>query len=184
MKKFLAEISSIHNGYSLRSPKAEYVNPNIIWILPEHISAQQFPLSPKIEVKLAKNITKLQEGDVLLTNRGYFKAAIFTGASYPALASSGVWIIRPKQEYLNPAFLTCWLNSSYGQKALQGVWSSFTTIKFIRKEDIEKLEIPLPGLEKQKILGSIYNCLVKQRILQEYNLNLKQQLLESAMGNL
>ena len=70
---FLNELASIHSGYSLRNPYAEFQRPNVGWITPSHIIAQNFNQLPEIEVKLVKNITVLKPGDVLLTNRVQFK---------------------------------------------------------------------------------------------------------------
>ena len=176
----LKELATIHSGYSLRNPFEEFILPNVEWIQPSHVTAQNFINLPRITVKLAKNITVLQAGDVLLTSRVNFKAALISEpTSMPTLASVGIWIIRPDQSRLHPGFLTFWLNSTQGQKALQGLGNEFTTIKFIRKDDLEGLSIPLPSMAKQEQLANLYTCYVKQKQLQEKRLNLQQQLLNT-----
>ena len=181
----LKELATIHSGYSLRNPFEEFSYPNVEWVQPSHVTAQNFFHLPRITVKLAKNITVLQTGDVLLTSRVNFKAALISEeTSVPTLASVGIWIIRPNKKYLHPGFLTLWLNSGEGQKALQGLGSEFTTIKFIRKEDLEGLNIPVPPMDKQEKLANLYTCYIKQKILLEKRLDLQQQLLNSLAAKL
>ena len=176
----LKELATIHSGYSLRNPFEEFSCPNVEWIRPSHVTAQNFFHLPRITVKLAKNITVLQAGDVLLTSRVNFKAALISApTTIPTLASVGIWIIRPDQSRVRPGFLTFWLNSTQGQKSLQGLGNEFTTIKFIRKDDLEGLSVPLPAIAKQEQLANLYTCYVKQKQLQEKRLNLQQQLLNT-----
>lgn len=173
----LKDFATIHSGYSLRNPTEKSVCPNVQWIQPNHVVSQNFNHLPRIAVKLAKNITVLQVGDVLLTSRVNFKAAVFSNpTSLPTLASVGIWVIRPEIKWLHPGFLTFWLNSTDGQKALQGLGSEFTTINFIRKDDLEGLSIPLPSMPKQEQLADLYACYIKQKNLQEKRSNLQQQL--------
>ena len=176
----LSELADIHSGYSLRNPLENNISPNVLWVQPNNVIAQDFSNLPPITVKLAKNITVLQEGDVLLTNRSNFKAACFKSqGTMPALASAAIWIIRPYRQCLTPVFLTFWFNSAQGQKALNNLGSEFTTLKFIRKEDIETLFIPVPSLEKQEQLAALYTCYIKQKQLQDKKFNLQQQLLNA-----
>ena len=173
----LKEVATIHSGYSLRNPPEKYACPNVQWIQPSHVASQNFNHLPRIAVKLAKNITVLQVGDVLLTSRVNFKAAVLSNpTTLPTLASVGIWVIRPDTKRLHPGFLTFWLNSTDGQKALQGLGSEFTTINFIRKDDLEGLTIPLPPLPKQEQLANLYTCYIKQKNLQEKRSDLQQQL--------
>lgn len=182
---FLNELASIHSGYSLRNPYAEFQRPNVGWITPSHIIAQNFNQLPGIEVKLVKNITVLKPGDVLLTNRVQFKAALFTAEdTRPTLASAAAWIIRPNPQLVDSSFLACWLNSAQGQKALHGLGNDFTTNKFIRKEDLGNLRIPLPSLQEQHQIGSLYACLTKQKNLLEQRFSLQQKLLNALVANI
>lgn len=176
----LHQLAHIKSGYSLRNPLENTVSPNVLWVQPNNVISKDFSNLPPITVKLAKNITLLQEGDVLLTNRSNFKAACFKNqGSMPALASAAVWIIRPYRQYLNPAFLTFWFNSEQGQKALYSLVSEFTTLKFIRKEDIQTLYIPVPPLAKQEQFAALYTCYIKQKYLQDKKFNLQQKLLNA-----
>lgn len=177
--KLLKNLATIHSGYSLRGPAIESINPNVAWLQPSNIIAHDFSNVPYISVKLVKNITVLQPGDVLLTNRVNFKAALAPVNNMATLASIGIFIIRPYSNYLHSGFLTFWLNSSEGQRALQGLSNEFTTIKSIRKEDLENLIIPLPSLFEQEKLANLYSCHIKQKQLQIQRLNLQEKLLNA-----
>lgn len=178
-EKQLKNLATIHSGYSLRGPVIETVNPNVVWLQPNNIISQDFSNLAHISVKLVKNITVLQPGDVLLTNRVNFKAALAPVNNIPTLASIGIFIIRPCSNYLHSGFLTFWLNSSEGQRALQGLSNEFTTIKSIRKEDLENLIIPLPSLSEQEKLANLYSCYIKQKQLQIQRLSLQEKLLNA-----
>ena len=157
----------------------------ISWVLPKHILMQNFTQLLGIDVKLAKNMTLLQKGDILLTNRVQFKAALFTHPDKrPALASAGAWIIRVEQKNLLPGFLVFWLNSPRGQKAIREIRNDFATLKFICKEDILHLSIPLPPVEQQRQLGNLYNCYIKQKNLCEKRIALQQDLLAAIAARL
>ena len=182
--RLLKDLATIHSGYSLRNPFEESLYPNVQWIQPSHVTAQNFSHLPRITVKLAKNITILQAGDVLLTSRVNFRAALISEPpSMPMLASVGIWIIRPNQSYLHPGFLTFWLNSLQGQKALQGLVNEFTTIKSIRKEDLESLSVPCLPQDKQARFANLYTCYIRQKNLLEKRLTLQQQLLNTLAAN-
>lgn len=181
---FLSQIASIHSGYSLRNPMQAYKTaPNVALVQPAHILAQNLPMRPTLYVKLAKNITILKEGDVLLTNRVHFKATTFhVHSDIDILASAGIWIIRPTVSYIDSTFLAFWLNSAQGQKALKGVVSKFATLHSIRKEDLANLSLPDVSLTQQKELSNLYECCIKQNALQQQRFKLQLQLLDALMA--
>lgn len=181
---FLSQIASIHSGYSLRNPMQAYKTaPNVALVQPAHILAQNLPMRPTLYVKLAKNITILKEGDVLLTNRVHFKAITFHAKSnIDTLASAGIWILRPTAAHIDSTFLAFWLNSAQGQQALKGVVSKFATLHSIRKEDLANLSLPDVSLTQQKELSNLYECCIKQNALQQQRFKLQLQLLDALMA--
>ncbi len=180
----LSRVASIHSGYSLRNSVQAYnTAPNVAWIQPMHVVEQNLPAEPAIYVKLARNITVLKEGDVLLTNRVHFKAATFHQKNdVDVLAAIGIWIIRPTSEAIDSTFLTFWLNSAQGQQALKGISSKFTTLQSIRKEDLGNLSIPDVPMSQQKQLANLYSCYIKQNTLQQQRFDLQLQLLDALMA--
>lgn len=180
----LSQLTSIHSGYSLRNAIPPHnKTPNVALVQPAHILAQNLPTHPTLYVKLAKNITILKEGDVLLTNRVHFKATTFHAESnIDTLASAGIWIIRPTAFHIDSTFLAFWLNSAQGQQALKGVVSKFATLHSIRKEDLANLALPDVPLTQQKKLANLYGCYIKQNALQQQRFNLQLQLLDALMA--
>lgn len=180
----LSQVTSIHSGYSLRNTIPPHnKTPNVALVQPAHILAQNLPTHPTLYVKLAKNITILKEGDVLLTNRVHFKATIFHAESnIDTLASAGIWVLRPIVSYLDSTFLAFWLNSAQGQQALKGVVSKFATLHSIRKEDLANLSLPDVSLTQQKELSNLYECCIKQNALQQQRFKLQLQLLDALMA--
>lgn len=182
----LSQATSIHSGYSLRNTIPPHnKTPNVALVQPAHILAQNLPTHPTLYVKLAKNITILKEGDVLLTNRVHFKATTFhVHSDIDILASAGIWIIRPTVTHIDSTFLAFWLNSAQGQQALKGVVSKFATLHSIRKEDLANLALPNLPLTQQKKLANLYGCYIKQNSLQQQRFKLQLQLLEGLMASL
>ena len=182
----LSQVTSIHSGYSLRNTIPPHnKTPNVALVQPAHILAQNLPTHPTLYVKLAKNITILKEGDVLLTNRVHFKATTFhVHSDIDILASAGIWIIRPTVTHIDSTFLAFWLNSEKGQQALKGIASKFATLHSIRKEDLANLALPNLPLTQQKKLANLYGCYIKQNSLQQQRYKLQLQLLEGLMASL
>lgn len=184
-KIYLSKLADIYSGYSLRDVSKVGSAGNIYWVQPQNVWTQDFTVLPRLNIKLSKSITILQEQDILLTNRVHFKAA--TCANLPAkscLASSAIWIIRVKSSKLYAPFLTFWLNSSAGQRALQERRNAFSTLKSLKKEDLATLAIPLPPIGQQKQLANLYTCCITQHNLQTKKFNLQLKLLDALSTHL
>ena len=164
---------------------AETVN----FVQPHNVISYDFDCLQEIRVKLAKNITVLQPGDVLLTARMNFKAAVFMQQDSKeqkkekkqpkTLASAAIWIIRPGGSKILPGFMAFWLNSLNGQKALKTLCNEFSTIKSIRKDDLERLSVPLIPQKLQQQIGDAYLCCLKQQSLLKKRFALQHKLLET-----
>lgn len=91
----------------------------------------------------------LQHGDVLFVNRGKFEAAVFESDA-PSVATNAFFVLRPNDQ-IKSGYLSAFLNSYPAQQYFRRKQKQ-TTAKFISKEDILELEIPLPPLRKQEEL--------------------------------
>ncbi|MBU2213021.1 restriction endonuclease subunit S [Patescibacteria group bacterium] len=98
----------------------------------------------------------VKNGDVLLSNRGTFRAALYRGEHQNLIAASSVYIIRIYNTYeVMPEYLTVFLNSIAGQYAL-GAMNRGTLIKSLPKRSLSELLIPIPTTAKQKLIVDIY----------------------------
>lgn len=103
------------------------------------------------ENRLHKNY--LQSGDVLVATKGFDPfAVLYDGRYAPAIASSVFTVLHIKDKNtVIPAYLQWYLNHPDTTKKLVAA-SKGTSIPLITKDVIEQLEVPIPSLEKQRII--------------------------------
>jgi restriction endonuclease S subunit len=102
------------------------------------------------------------------------------------IASSSVYILRLKDKNIMPEYLTIYLNSSDGQKQLTES-STGATIKSIKKNDLENIEIIMPNLEKQKKIIEVYhtNNKLQEALIKKINLikNINEVVINKLLKN-
>ena len=121
----------------------------------------------------------LMEDDVILSARGAFIASV-VNFSERAIATSSVYIIRPDKEKALPLYLAIYLNSLSGQNLLKR-YETASTISTILIRDLRNIRIPLPAIEYQKEIISLYNNINTQKNLLEKKERLITQILEAAL---
>jgi len=100
---------------------------------------------------------KVRAGDVLVQSRGAagaLRVGLVNGELRPAINSSNLIRVRPQPGYL-PEVLVAFLLSSTGQKELQRR-AVGTSTRALSAEDLGTLEVPLPDLETQKRIVSLW----------------------------
>lgn len=111
------------------------------WLRPEAIQR----LNPRC---------KLKAGDVLLSKSGTIgKVGLVRNGAVGAVPSSGLFVLRPKDERLDPHFLIAYLDSAECQAWLLAR-SRGTVMNHLSKKLLAELPIPLPPLQvQQRIAG-------------------------------
>ncbi len=129
----------------------------------------------------------LKTNDVLLIARGMkagaFRATVFMSEAKNVIASSSVHIIRVSSPEINPEYLSYYLNSRAGQIALAGIVTG-SYIGALPRRELEKIEIPIPVLEKQKTIINLYKNIEKQQGITEHRSELKKQIINATFSNL
>jgi len=111
----------------------------------------------------------LQKGDVLFAAKGTKNfAAWYDDDSIPAVASTSFFVIRLHEKNVLPGYLTWFLNHPRTQLLLK-THARGTSIASISKAVLSDLEIPIPDIQKQKIILKIFKLRNKEK-------NLKQQI--------
>ena len=95
----------------------------------------------------------LKTGDLLIPARGTaIRIAIFEEQTYPCIASSNVIVIRSTDESLSTTYLKLFFDSPLGRKMIvtrqQG-----TAVMNISYKELNNIEIPLPSIEEQRLIG-------------------------------
>lgn len=88
----------------------------------------------------------LQRGDVLFVSRGKFEAAVFE-FDIPSVATNAFFVLRPNDQ-IKSGYLSAFLNSHQAQQHFRRKQKQ-TTAKFVSKDDLLELDIPLVPIEQQ-----------------------------------
>ncbi len=119
---------------------------------------------PKIITKGTRSNAILKQNDIVLSCRGNFRASVYVGDSNISIASSSLYILRIKDKKILPHFLSIYLNSKLGQRAINKMTTG-AVIKTILRRDIENLSIIIPSLSKQQQAIDIFsNCKKQSKI--------------------
>jgi restriction endonuclease S subunit len=182
------DIAKITTGFTFRKDMG--INRNgILPVLQAKDISKEIIINATLLEKTIYNPTNseafLQPGDVALTSRGKFKAAVYE-SDIEALASSSIYIIRLNNSQVLPKYLAIYLNS----KIAQGDLTKLTTggsIQSLLKLHVEYLEIPIPPQSIQQQIVSLYeNITQQQKFLQrkmELIIGVSEAALQSIISN-
>jgi type I restriction enzyme S subunit len=103
----------------------------------------------------------LKPGDVLLTEGGDFdklgRGAIWHGEINPCLHQNHIFVVRPKDELLMPAFLSLLTGSAYGKSYFLKCSKQSTNLASINSTQLKEFPVLLPPLVEQKKIIEITN---------------------------
>jgi Type I restriction modification DNA specificity domain len=109
----------------------------------------------------------LSPGDVLFSAKGTRNfAAVFTEGNPPAVASTSFFVIRLLQAQVLPGYLAWYLNHANTQKKLKSS-AMGTSIVSISKTVLEKLEIPIPAIDRQHLVLKIDGLQKTKKVLKQ-----------------
>ena len=160
MKIRIRDCCKINVGYSFRESPKKDENGDAFLLHPKNIN-----LSGSIEytqciristVNIKKNLSFLNVGDIVLTNRGSFKSAVFNNDGI-FIVSNALFIIRADAGICNSDYLSIWLNSPAGQKQLEMNALVSGTIAALQRNSINDIEIYLPDMKVQREISAAYH---------------------------
>jgi restriction endonuclease S subunit len=130
---------------------------------------------------------RLQKNDIVLVARGMksgaFRSTVFIAEAPNVIASSSVLIIRVVDPNISPEYLSLYLNSGGGQDALSQIVSG-SYIGAVPRRELEKLEIPIPSLQKQAIALLLYQNLKAQEKIMDQKKIIIQNVVETIFKQL
>lgn len=126
----------------------------------------------------------LMKGDVLFAARGSRNYAVLIDKSEEqVVASPHFYILRVKAQILLPEFLVWQLN----QKPLQNYFDSAaegSLTKSVRRSILEKTEITVPAIERQKQILGLHEALLRERRLYAELINNAEKLMQVIASDL
>jgi len=187
-KRAIKETANIIGGYTFRGAIKPTVDGSIYVIQAKDINKNEYVKSidklTKISLEIPRSNSYLKYDDVLLTSRGAdgrsFKSTLYKSKANNVVASSSIYIIRIKAENILPEYLSLYFNSIEGQKALYKIVTG-AQIRAINRKDLEEMKIPLPLLEKQKILTALYENINRQVKITARIKDIKQNIMNALM---
>lgn len=112
---------------------------------------------------------RIQPGEILLASKGnYYKSALVKQKDSNYIISSNIILLKVKNQIL-PEFVVAYLNSPIGQKELSNK-ATGSYIKYLNIDSLLDIPIPIPSIEKQKLIKNYLE------IYHEYKNILKREL--------
>lgn len=173
----LKNIATIQPGYSFRGAVIPDSNGSMTVFQAKDLVRDE-PLTTSTSlVKIAalevKETLHLKYNDIVIVARGLkagaFRATTIKTSDENIVASSSVHIIRVNSSSIEADYVSHYLNSNLAQNELaKEVKGSY--IGVLPRRAVEELEIPLPSLQKQKMLIELHaNLLAQTKISIERN---------------
>ncbi len=178
----LNEIANIVTGYTFRSAIIPDISGNYQVIQAKDVGVGLVFGGDNLTKIMADKLpesTMVQSGDVVLSSRGRYRAAVVKVVS-PTIASSSVFVLRVNKDLVSPEYLSIFLNSPSGQAQLEKL-SSGNYIKSIPKSSLGNLVIDTPPQEKQVKVSRLYESIVKQQELLNKKISILSTISESSL---
>ena len=186
MSEKIFDFAIVLLGYTFRTVIKEFKKGNCAILQTKNIDqwgdiVGEFPNT--LFKKIPKNAL-IEENDVIVSNRGNFKSALFKSFNGRIIANSSVYILRIiDKKLILPDYLSIYLNSRIGQSKLNSIKNQ-TLIKSISKKDLMNLRIQIPSLEKQMKIVNIYKSYKKWSIFQAKRANIYQLLTDYSINKI
>lgn len=136
--------------------------------------------SPPLQTSIASK-RPLKNGEILLQNKGRFAAAVFNMPKNECwITPASVIVLTLKTKKALPEYIALYLNSTKGQQKLNRV-KELSSIPFVTRPNLEKIEIPIPPLKKQQMLIDLNKTISKYKDLTEQKTKLLINIMNSEL---
>ena len=185
-KTLLNKISKVDSGKSFRQRIEDDPNGGCWVIQMKDISNERLVITGSPQSILLDEVNPnqlLRKGDILFMAKGNNNFAVLYNSDQPAVAVSLFFIVRPKQDEVNPEYLAWFLNSPTAQAYFHERRLG-ASVGNIRKEALEGLEVELPSLERQGQVATLNKLMREEKKLTYEYLEKKELFLNQIMLNL
>lgn len=192
MHKDLSQIANIIPGYAFRGAIENYEGGDIFVLQAKNIILNEDILDTSEFIRIKsislRNPCFLENNDILIVSRGSglgsFRSAIFKSDSKNIIASSSVSIIRVNDATVLPKYISLYLNSAEGQKAILQIVTGASYIQSILTKNLADFKIPIPPVHMQKIIISLNENLGQQERIITRKKEIQQEIINSTFKNL
>lgn len=141
----------------------------------------------KISYNIPRSSAYLQYNDVLIISRGMgagtFRSSVFKGENENVLASSSVHIIRINDMNIIPEYLSLYLNSLDGQRAISQKVSG-SHFQTILRKNLEELVVPVPSIDIQNNVVYLADNINEQEKIAKRVSEIKKNLMNGIFGHI
>lgn len=181
----LKNIAEVLSGYSFKGSVDNYL-PGNTYVLQAKDIAENLSLElsedRKISLKGINSKAITQKDDVIVVCKGNPSVGIVS-TNDQILISSSLYIIRITNDNILPKFLAIYLNSSKGQKELNKI-SLGAYIKGISRQNLEELTIPIPDIQTQQLVISLFDNITGQKNHLERKIAINDEILDYTIDKL
>lgn len=186
MMKPLGEVATVSTAYPFRSKVDSEEGGDVAVIQMRDINADNAEGLPTSGAIMVRNVGGkydrhlIGDGDLLFQSRGSRHPVQVIRVGGPAIAGSGLHLIRVTSASIVPEYLAWWLNHPTSQSRLVTDVARGTYIPFVSKGDLERFQVPVPPVEVQKRVVAVDRLRRRERELRQRLDALSQQLVDSA----
>lgn len=188
MQKNLNQIANVVSGYTFRGSIENEPNGDIFVVQGKNISAGATLEDLTGLVRISSNSLRapyfLEHNDILLISRGSgvgaFRSTVFGATEECVIASSAVHIIRIMDVTVLPNYISLYLNSPEGQKAISQIVTGGSYIQSILVKNLADLKIPIPPIRVQKTIIALHENIVEQAKILSRKQELQKTLINTS----
>jgi len=135
----------------------------------------------RIKPEAAKRDVLLLRNDLLFMSRGVKNyTVLLQDVPNDSLAAASFFIVRPDLESVDPLYLTWLLNHPISQQYFTQFGGSGVHMPVVKRVVLEQLKVPLPSLDKQRKIGSLYQLMFEEQSLMKSLTQNRKKLLDAA----
>jgi restriction endonuclease S subunit len=188
----LKQIADISSGYTFRGSIKNTSEGDVSVLQAKNVVSGKDVSDLKDLVKISstslRNPFFLRHNDVLLVSRGSglgsFRTTVFNSDEKKVMPSSSLHTIRINDVTVLPKYVSLYLNSDSGQKALMQIVTGGSYIRSILVKNLQNLKIPIPSIHTQKSLIAIYENMSKQESLISRKQEIKKNIINATFTKL
>ncbi len=192
MHKKLSEIASIVSGYTFRGSVENDPKGHIFALQAKNISANRDIVDTiglvTVSDKSIRNPYFLEYNDILLVSRGVgagsFRSTVFASEVTNVMASSSAHVIRIKDVTILPKYVSLYLNSIEGQKALSQIVTGASYIQSMLVKNLVDLSMPIPTVHTQKLIIALHENIIDQERLVKRKQEIQKNIINASFTNL
>ncbi len=192
MHKKIGDLADISSGYTFRGSVENDPKGQVFVVQAKNISIDKDILGVSdfitISNKTLRNPYFLKANDILLVSRGSgggsFRSTVFRSDVDSVMPSSSLHVIRIKDVTVLPKYISLYINSKEGQKAISQIVTGASYIQSLLVNNLIELNIPIPSLHTQKTIIALHENILDQERVHKRKQEIQKTIINASFTNL